>query len=88
VYVLAFRHTLAISFFRRKRRGIIPLEIKNHYRHVPGLIDIDGVRIPFADGWALVRSSNTQPVIVLRFEASSVERLKKIRQEVETLIDI
>ncbi len=70
------------------RKAAVVDNIKNHYRHIPGLIDIDGVRIPFADGWALVRSSNTQPVIVLRFEASSVERLKKIRQEVETLIDI
>jgi phosphomannomutase / phosphoglucomutase len=70
------------------RKADVVDNIKKHYRHVHGLIDIDGVRIPFADGWALVRSSNTQPVIVLRFEASSVESLDKIRQEVETLIDI
>ncbi|OPY86266.1 MAG: Phosphomannomutase/phosphoglucomutase [Smithella sp. PtaU1.Bin162] len=62
--------------------------IKQHYRNTPGLIDIDGVRIPFDDGWALVRSSNTQPVIVLRFEASSVNRLQEIRKEVESLIHI
>ncbi|MEE9912620.1 MAG: phosphomannomutase/phosphoglucomutase [Deltaproteobacteria bacterium] len=60
-------------------------KIKNHYRNTPGVIDIDGVRIPFEDGWALVRSSNTQPVIVLRFEASSAEKLQKIRGEVESL---
>lgn len=63
-------------------------KIKNHYRNAPGLIDIDGVRIPFADGWALVRSSNTQPVIVLRFEASSEESLQLIRNEVEKLLHI
>jgi phosphomannomutase / phosphoglucomutase len=62
--------------------------IKNHYRNTPGLIDIDGVRIPFSDGWALVRSSNTQPVIVLRFEASSTKSLQMIRQEVEELLNI
>lgn len=62
--------------------------IKQHYSNTPGLIDIDGVRIPFDDGWALVRSSNTQPVIVLRFEASSVNRLQEIRKEVESLIHI
>lgn len=62
--------------------------IKNHFRNTPGLIDIDGVRIPFKDGWALVRSSNTQPVIVLRFEASSPESLRSIRQEVEKVINI
>ncbi len=63
-------------------------KIKNHYRNTPGLIDIDGVRIPFNDGWALVRSSNTQPVIVLRFEASSVNSLQLIRKEVEDLLHI
>ena len=40
---------------------------------------IDGVRIQFEDGWGLVRSSNTQPVIVCRFEANSPERLDQIR---------
>ena len=45
-------------------------------------ITIDGVRIKFVDGWGLVRSSNTQPVIVCRFEAKTVER----RDEIKTLI--
>ena len=40
---------------------------------------IDGVRIHFEDGWGLVRSSNTQPVVVCRFEAKSLERLDQIR---------
>jgi phosphomannomutase/phosphoglucomutase len=61
-------------------------KIKNHYKNTPGVIDIDGVRVPFDDGWALVRCSNTQPVIVLRFEASSPESLKKIKEEVEGLL--
>jgi phosphomannomutase/phosphoglucomutase len=60
--------------------------IKHHYRNTPDVIDVDGIRIPFQDGWALVRSSNTQPVIVLRFEASSAEALQKIRREVESLL--
>ena len=63
-------------------------KIKNHYRNTPGVIDIDGVRIPFKEGWALVRSSNTQPIIVLRFEASSSEALQAIRREVEELLDL
>jgi len=62
--------------------------IKKHFQNNPGLIDIDGVRIPYPDGWALVRSSNTQPVIVLRFEASSAASLQKIRAEVENLLII
>ncbi len=42
--------------------------------------DIDGVRILFGDGWGLVRASNTQPVIVLRFEARTLERLGEIQK--------
>ena len=41
--------------------------------------DIDGVRIDFGDGWGLIRASNTQPVLVLRFEAPSQSRLDEIR---------
>jgi phosphomannomutase/phosphoglucomutase len=63
-------------------------KIKKHFQDNPGLIDIDGVRIPFEDGWALVRSSNTQPVIVLRFEASSPESLQRIRNIVEPMLKI
>jgi phosphomannomutase/phosphoglucomutase len=41
--------------------------------------DIDGIRAEFSDGWGLVRSSNTQPALVLRFEAGSEERMEEIR---------
>lgn len=47
------------------------------------ITDIDGVRADFGDGWGLVRASNTQPVLVLRFEAVSDSRLNEIRQVVE-----
>lgn len=47
-------------------------------------LEIDGVRLVFPDGWGLVRASNTQPVLVLRFEAESAERLEEIRAIVET----
>ncbi|HFE64998.1 MAG TPA: phosphomannomutase, partial [Caldithrix sp.] len=43
------------------------------------VVDVDGVRILFGDGWGLVRASNTQPVIVLRFEAETPERLEEIK---------
>ncbi len=48
---------------------------------------LDGIRISFADGWALARASNTQPVLVLRFEAQSEERLKVIRDSVERIVN-
>ena len=44
------------------------------------VIDIDGVRAVFDDGWGLARPSNTGPIIVLRFEAESPERLEEIRR--------
>jgi phosphomannomutase/phosphoglucomutase len=50
------------------------------------VIDIDGVRIVFEDGWGLVRASNTQPALVMRFEAFSENRLEEIRNSVENTI--
>jgi phosphomannomutase/phosphoglucomutase len=43
------------------------------------VLDVDGVRINFSDGWGLVRASNTQAVLVLRFEAETEDRLREIR---------
>jgi len=43
---------------------------------------IDGIRINYSHGWALVRSSNTQPVIVCRFESNTMEKLEEIKKEV------
>jgi phosphomannomutase/phosphoglucomutase len=48
------------------------------------LITVDGVRVVLEDGWGLVRASNTQPVLVLRFEAGSTQRLQQIREWLET----
>lgn len=53
---------------------------KNEYQ----VIDVDGVRLDFGDGWGLIRASNTQPVLVLRFEAENDNRLQQIRAFVET----
>ena len=45
---------------------------------------LDGVRITFAEGWGLLRASNTQPVLVLRFEAATPAALAVYRTEVES----
>lgn len=50
------------------------------------VIDIDGARVEFEDGWGLVRASNTQPVLVTRFEATSEKRRDEIRQLIEKTI--
>jgi phosphomannomutase / phosphoglucomutase len=61
--------------------------VREHYRKTHKIIAIDGVRVPFADGWGLIRASNTQPVLVLRFEAATQERLKAIRREMESVLN-
>ena len=50
------------------------------------IIDIDGVRVLFPEGWGLIRASNTQPALVLRFEATSEAALKRIREVVESQV--
>jgi phosphomannomutase/phosphoglucomutase len=59
-------------------------KLTEKFRKEYDVIDIDGARIVFADGWGLVRASNTQPALVLRFEALSQERLSEIRHLVES----
>ncbi len=54
-----------------------------HFRAKHDVIDVDGVRVLFGDGWGLIRASNTQPVIVVRYEAATAERLAAIRGEME-----
>ena len=48
--------------------------------------DIDGVRVNFEDGWALVRASNTGPNLTLRFEAINESRLNEINNEFMNLV--
>ncbi len=60
--------------------------VKKHYEGRYPAIDVDGVRVSFGDGWGLVRASNTQPSLVLRFEADTEERLKEIRNSVENVV--
>ena len=54
-----------------------------YFRARHDVIDVDGVRVLFGDGWGLIRASNTQPILVTRFEARSDERLHAIRAELE-----
>ena len=54
--------------------------LRDRFRKEHQVIDIDGARVIFPDGWGLVRASNTQPVIVLRFEARTAERLPEIQR--------
>jgi phosphomannomutase/phosphoglucomutase len=60
----------------------IAQQAKDYFSTRYDVIDLDGVRILFGDGWGLVRASNTQPVLVLRFEARSPQRLEEIKNMV------
>lgn len=56
-------------------------EVREYFRSKYSIIDVDGVRVLYGDGWGLVRASNTQPVLVVRFEAKSETRLHQIMDE-------
>jgi phosphomannomutase/phosphoglucomutase len=57
-------------------------QLRSRYKTV----DVDGARVLFPEGWGLVRASNTQPVLVMRFEASTQELLNQYRSEVEAVV--
>lgn len=69
------RKFAVIDFLRERFAGKYPL------------IDIDGVRVDFGDGWGLVRASNTEPAITTRFEAQTWERVSAIRDEMLSVVE-
>jgi len=65
-----------------EQKWAVVAEAVAYFKSKYDVIDVDGVRVLFGDGWALLRASNTQPVIVARFEARTQARLSEIRAEV------
>jgi phosphomannomutase/phosphoglucomutase len=63
--------------------GIVERAVE-HFAREHEVIDVDGARVLFGDGWGLVRASNTEPVLVARYEARSPERLEEIRGAMES----
>lgn len=61
--------------------------VAEHFRKTHEVVDIDGARVIFPQGWGLARASNTQPVLVLRFEAANEELLEQYRREVEEVVE-
>lgn len=87
-----WREALPLTYNTPELRVYCPDEYKNTVidrfsedfsKRFP-LETIDGVRVKFSEGWGLVRSSNTQPVLVMRFEANSPDELASYRDQVET----
>jgi phosphomannomutase/phosphoglucomutase len=65
------------------KKFLIADQAKDFFRQHYPIIDVDGVRVQFPEGWGLIRASNTQPALVLRFEAKSAEKLNEYRQIIE-----
>ena len=66
-----------------ERKFAIVEEAVRHFARDHEVVGVDGARVLFGDGWGLIRASNTQPVLVVRFEARTAERLAEIRGEME-----
>ena len=60
--------------------------VAEQFRATHNVIDVDGVRVLFGEGWGLLRASNTQPVLVMRFEAASEALLARYQAEVEAAL--
>ncbi len=89
-----FKDSLPKTFSTPEIRIDCPEDIKfkvvdrvtRHFKNEYDIIDIDGVRVNFPKGWGLLRPSNTQPVLVLRFEASTKEDLDKYQAIFEEVL--
>jgi phosphomannomutase/phosphoglucomutase len=65
-----------------KKFGIVE-EATKYFSAKYEVITVDGARVLFGDGWGLIRASNTQPVLVMRFEARTKEQLERIQSEMQ-----
>jgi phosphomannomutase/phosphoglucomutase len=69
-----------------ERKFEVVRKVREHFETRYDTVAVDGARINFAHGWGLVRASNTQPILVLRFEAETPELLQAYRDEVEEVV--
>lgn len=68
------------------RKFDVVKKVTAYFKQRHRVIDIDGARVLFEDGWGLVRASNTQPALVLRFEAATENRLTQIQTMMESVL--
>jgi phosphomannomutase/phosphoglucomutase len=73
---------LRIEVTEENKFGLVERALA-HFRERYEVVDVDGVRVQFGDGWGLLRASNTQPVLVARYEARTEGRRDTIRAEME-----
>ncbi len=93
--IKSFPHTVSTPEIRsvcpddikHKIPGLVENAIKKgNYKDIKNIITIDGIRVVFDHGWALVRASNTEPVLVSRFEADNQENLKRIKSITDNIV--
>jgi phosphomannomutase/phosphoglucomutase len=60
--------------------------VVEHFKKIRPVVEVDGARVLFDRGWGLVRASNTQPILVLRFEAATQQLVDEYRREVEAVL--
>lgn len=70
-----------------ERKFDVVREVRDHFRKNHEVIDVDGARVRFEGGWGLIRASNTQPALVLRFEALTKEGLEAIKRNVAGVLE-
>ncbi len=70
-----------------EKKFAVVRKIAEEFSKTNEVITIDGARILFENGWGLVRASNTQAILVLRFEADTEENLRAIQQQVENRVN-
>ena len=76
---------LRVDVPEERKFAIVEAAVR-HFRQTHDVIDVDGARVLFGDGWGLIRASNTQPVLVMRVEARTPERLTAIRLELDDFL--
>ena len=62
-------------------------QMADHFKKKYRIVDVDGARILFPHGWGLIRASNTQPVLVMRFEAETPDQLGEYQREVNEALE-
>jgi phosphomannomutase/phosphoglucomutase len=68
---------------KEEEKQSIIQKVKTYFEGKYEMVTVDGVRVLFPDGWGLVRSSNTQPILVLRAEAETEQGLNRIKADLE-----
>lgn len=83
-----FTPEIRIDTTEEKKHQIVEA-IKKKYLNTKNaeVLTIDGIRVQFKDSWFLARVSNTQPVVVLRFEAATKDRLELLKDEIEGIVN-